>query len=343
MANNDTILFPVGRVVAGSLYEARDKDFEGKPLTVKHGPNAGQPRIEYSFGVAYPKVPGQHWANSEWGAQLWAIGHQINPRAGDPALGFVWKVADGDSTVKTRKGEGPANCEREGYPGHWIVYFANGFEPQIYDATGQTKLTTPGLVKRGYYVQVYASVKSNGSTANPGVFMNHNMIAFAAEGEEIFVGMDASAVGFGQGQALPAGARPVTPTPAQAAGLGAAPPPPAAPAVPAAPAPQATYAPPPAAPAPAPAPAAPVAVAPNPGMTAVPAPLAPAGHAAPPPTAPQASAPAAPPPPSAPPAPTSPSNGPQVTQKMVDSGYTYAVLQGAGWTDDQMRAQGYIV
>ena len=45
---------PVGRLVAGSLYKGQDKDAEGRPLVVKNGPQAGQPRLDFYFAIAIP-------------------------------------------------------------------------------------------------------------------------------------------------------------------------------------------------------------------------------------------------------------------------------------------------
>ena len=345
MAQAEKITFPIGRYVAGSLYTGRTVDADGNQLVFKTGQKAGQPRTDYSFGVAFAKVPGQHWASSEWGAKLWAMGHTVLANAGDRP-DFSWKVEDGDSTMINKKNR--RNCDRDGYPGHWIVFFTSIDKPAtIVNADGSQEINSPGLIKPGYYIQVAGDIKPNGSNSNPGLYVTPHFVAFSGacrEDQIISLGQDASSAGLGQ-SAAPAGMVAPPATPAQTAGIGA-PPPPAAPApAPVAP-PPAAVAPPVAAPAPAPVatyapPPAPVAIAPNPAMTAVPAPLAPAGHAAPPPTAPApVPAPAAP---SAPIAPTSLSSGPQMTATAIAAGYTYESLKGNKWTDDQMRAAGYLV
>ena len=48
---------PVGRLVGGSVYTAKTENYDGGPLVVKSGPNAGQPRLASSFGVAFPTHP----------------------------------------------------------------------------------------------------------------------------------------------------------------------------------------------------------------------------------------------------------------------------------------------
>lgn len=298
MSTRKDILFPIGRLVRGSLYKGQDKDAEGKPLVVKSGPNAGQPRLDFYFAVAIPKTPGQtHWAQTEWGAQIWAVGHAAFPQAAQ-APSFAWKVIDGDSTVPNKKGRKP--CDNEGYPGNWVVQFSSGFAPKIFTADGTQQITEADAVKLGYYVQVYGSCDGNGSQSQPGVFVNHSMVAMAGYGPEIVVGPDATAVGFGKGPA------PVGMMSAPAAGAFnpappvAAVPPPVAP-VPAAPPVMA-------------APPAPVAVAPNPAILMPPPPAA----------APQV--------PAAPPAVVMTAKAAGITyEQMVAGGWTHEALVQHGY------------
>lgn len=304
MSNAKTILTPVGRIVQGSLYKGNDKDAEGKPLVTKSGPNAGAARLDYYFAIAIPKIAGHtHWSQTDWGQLIWATGRAAFPQAAQSPT-FAWKVKDGDSTIPNRKGKRP--CDQEGFPGHWILSFSSGFPPKIYNANGTQQILEPDAVKPGYYVQVYGTLDGNGSTTQPGVYLNHNMVAFVAHGQEIYFGPDASAVGFGQNVQLPPGAS-ATPLPG---GFNPAPPVPGAP--PAAP----VYAAPPAAPVYAPPaipqPAAPVYVAPNPAVLAPPVPMAPVA----PPAAPVR----------------------RMTAKA--GGHSYETLIAGGWTDITLVQQG---
>ena len=43
------------RIVAGDLWNPNTKDAEGRPLVVKNGPNAGQPRQEWYIAAAVSK------------------------------------------------------------------------------------------------------------------------------------------------------------------------------------------------------------------------------------------------------------------------------------------------
>lgn len=207
MSQRVDILFPVGRLVQGDLYEANDKDAEGKPLVVKNGPNAGQPRVEYFIGVAIPK-DGRPWWETEWGKQIYQVGAQAFPTAANLPT-FSWKVMDGDdATVRVDKLGKPqkANNTKPGWPGCWVLRFASGFAPKVLTADGSREITEVGAVKCGYFVQVFGNAAGNGSNSNPGVRLNPNGVALAAYGEEIAQGRDMSQVGFGQGTVLPVGA-----------------------------------------------------------------------------------------------------------------------------------------
>ena len=196
---------PVGRIVMGNLYKANDKDADGKPLVVKSGPNAGQPRIQYFFALAIPKNPGEtHWAQTAWGKQIWAVGNQAFPNAAQSPA-FAWKIEDGDSVIPNKKGR--KACETEGFPGNWIIKFSSSFAPKIFrqEGAGYIPEVTVDYVKPGYFVEVNFTVDGNGSQQQPGVYINPNLVCFRAYGPEIISGPDVSACGFGQSP-LPAGA-----------------------------------------------------------------------------------------------------------------------------------------
>ena len=198
------ITTPVGRLVAGSPYKGSDKDAEGRPLVVKNGPDAGKPRLDFYFAVAIPKGAERHWAETEWGAKIWATGHQFLPHAGQMPT-FAWKITDGDSTIPNKKGKKPA--EREGYKGCWVLGFSSGYAPDCYTLVGQAKPTLlqgENGINLGDYVQVNGSVAGNGSTSQPGVYLNHNMLCLIGYGQRIVVGPDVDSAGFGG--ALPPGA-----------------------------------------------------------------------------------------------------------------------------------------
>ena len=324
MAERTNITSPVGRIVAGSLYRPNTTDFDGKPLVYKNGPDAGKPRVQYFIALAIPKNPGEsHWAHSEWGKQIWAVGHAAFPQAAQRP-DFSWKIEDGDSMIPNKRNRKPA--ENEGWKGNWIIKLASSFAPNIYRQEGNSwvQLTEPEAVKCGYFVQVAFSVDGNGQQNNPGVYLNPSMVAFRAYGPEIVFGPNVEDAGFGAA-ALPAGA---SLTPPAASTMPAAPP--AAGASPALP---------PAPPVPPMQPAAaappPVPVYPQSSFVQMPPPGAPSsvGNAAPP--SPPAGIPA--PPPSAIPA------SPSKRMTPAANGVTYEAYTAAGWTDAQLIANGLMV
>ena len=287
MAQKVNITSPVGRIVMGSLYDPCTTDAEGKPLVVKTGPNAGQPRVNYFFALAITKGAEPHWSHTPWGQQIWNVGNQAFPNAvQSPA--FAWKIEDGDSQIPNKNGRKP--CENEGWRGHWILKFSGGFTPKVYqqEGAGYVQVMQKDFCKPGYFVEVAFSVDGNGSQSQPGVYINHSMVCFRAYGPEISFGPDVASAGFGQsalpvGASMtpPAGAIPMPHAPAAAPALpgapvGYAPPPvpagiPQIPGVAPAPLPQGGFAPMPSGPVPdAPAP---IPVMPNTGFVQVPPPV----------------------------------------------------------------------
>jgi len=295
---------PIGRIVQGSLSKGQDKDADGKPLVAKSGVNAGKPLFKFYIAVAIPKTDKDkaHWAHSEYGAKILATGRAaFGPIADTPT--FAWKVEDGDSAVPNKRGN--KNCDREGFPGNWILNMSMSVEENIspiqcFNSDG-TMPMSPADIRCGDYVQVLVDCKGNGSTQNPGVYLNPRIVAFAGHGKAIISGPDVRTAGFG-GAVLPPGAS-ATPV----GGLpGASAPPPAAAAAPYAPAPlPGAYAPPPA------------AAAPNAAILGLPG---------------ASPAPAAPPPPAAGPVPTAKAAGATVEQ----------MLAWPGWTMETLKANGYI-
>jgi hypothetical protein len=188
------ILFPVGRMIGGSLYKAQPVlDNFGKPKL----DNAGAPRTEFNFGVAIPKTPGLHWSQETWGAQIKQTGDAAYPgQSSNPA--FAWKIIDGDSTVPNKKNRKP--CDQEGYRGSWVLWFKQSWCPKLVIADGSRELTEPDAIMPGYFVQVFGSVKGNAPSPTPGVFLNPIAVALAGYGERIeTISVDTAAVGFGAG------------------------------------------------------------------------------------------------------------------------------------------------
>lgn len=309
MTDQLDVTFPPGRLVQGSLYDLNDKDWQGKPLTIKTGANAGQPTKRSFIAVAIPKTPGMtHWATEPWGVGIWALGHASFPKGEAQAPSFAWKVEDGDSQVPNKKGR--KNCDSEGFPGNWVINISSSFLPKIVTAHGDP-FETPGAVKLGYWVRAIVRVQGNGQAGgNAGIYINPVAVVYVGIDKEIQTGPNVKALlAAAGGYALPAH---VQAAPVSVPAGSVSPPPPGAPASPPPPAGTAAAPPPPAA-APASPPPPSTPVAPSPGFTAPPPPPA------------TAAAPA----------------GPQMTAKA--GAYTYAQMIAAGWTDATLKANAYMI
>ena len=162
MADALQILLPPGRIILGDAYKGSDKDSKGVPRTVKSGPNKGQQVTQYFIGVAIPKAGEQAWWQTAWGQQIMAVGQQGFPNFfQNPA--FAWKIEDGDSTIPNKSNR--RMCDNEGAPGHWVLKFSSQFAPPVYQQPSPgvfEQVNQPGLIKTGWWIQVHASVKSNG-------------------------------------------------------------------------------------------------------------------------------------------------------------------------------------
>lgn len=318
------ITSPVGRIVMGSLYDPSTTDAEGKPLVVKTGPNAGQPRVNYFFALAIPKGAETHWAHTPWGQQIWNVGNQAFPNAAQSPA-FAWKIEDGDSQIPNKKGRKP--CENEGWKGHWVLKFSGGFAPKVYqqEGAGYVQVMQKDFCKPGYFVEVAGSVDGNGSQSQPGVYINHSMVCFRAYGPEISFGPDVASAGFGAAP-LPAGAS-MTP-PAGAIPMPQAPQMPGVPGAPLAPV-NVAYAQPAGVPQ---VPGVPAGSYATPVSPSSPIPVMPApGFVQMPPPAPAPMAP--------PPAPAIPVR--QMTA--AAQGVTYEAYVAAGWSDAQLVQNGLML
>lgn len=201
-----TILLPTGRLIGGDVYEKQTKDSAGNPLVHKRGPKAGQPRDQWFFGVAIPKGSEQHWSQTAWGQQVWAVGHAFKANAAN-IRDFAWKIVDGDDPSQHVDKDGQPR-ERRHLRGHWYVRLSSGFAPAVASLVGRQQPeydSTPGLIYPGCYVQVQITCDANGDQQKPGVYLNHRVVCLIGFGERIEGGQqDVSKIGFGG--PLPAGA-----------------------------------------------------------------------------------------------------------------------------------------
>lgn len=311
---------PVGRIVQGDPWEPNLTDQDGKPRVYDRGPKMGQPKPQWFIAVAIAKTdpawPAFYQMLLTEAATAWP---SLFPQGanGPCALPtFSFKIIDGDDAtphIDAKSGKSWRYCDKEGFPGHYVVKCSSGFAPKVYEEVPAgsgtfMEVTDKSRLKAGYYVRVAGQTSSNDQPTKPGIYVNLNMIQIVGQGPEITRGVDAATAFGGAGPAaLPPGATPLQP--AVAGGFTHAP----AAVVPPIPAPQA-----------APVPAVPA-------YPSNPAPVVPphTTYMTPPP------APVAPPPQPA---------GPTLTAagQAAFPGGTYAGFLAAGWTDDALRAAGYI-
>jgi hypothetical protein len=355
----------VGRIVYGSVWERRKKtDKKGNAVLVKSGPNAGQQRESCDFGVAYPKVLANGAPNTpflEWyksvidearaGYPQFFTGpiDAFTGKPGNTHPRMSFKISDGDGV----DGEGRPNNQKEGWAGHYVVHFSSNNPPRVFDINigldATQQLQDSSRVMPGDYVAVQGTCDANVGSETPGVYMNHQMVCFVGNGPRIVTGPKASDAfaGVMAGQMPPGcvpGATPATVAPAVSSPVVPAPVVPGVPTPPVAPVAH-----------------DPVTKATADGWVVHPsspthmykgqqvlliaevAALYPAPVAAPtPPTVPAAPvppvAPGIPAPPVAPVAPTK-----QLTPAAMAAGFTtYEAAIANHWTDDMLRAQGFL-
>jgi hypothetical protein len=168
------------------------------------------PRTESYLGVAIPKGPEQHWNQTEWGAAIWNKAATDWPRGESGAPSFAWKITDGDSQIPNKRGRKP--CEREGYPGHWVLQLSTGLPIKCYHAGKYEpihQIQDKNEIKPGDYCRVLVSVRGNGPSESPGMYLNPHLFELSRAGVEIILdtGPSAADVFGGAAPQIPAGAQ----------------------------------------------------------------------------------------------------------------------------------------
>lgn len=187
-----SILFPVARLVMGSLYEPITTDAEGKPLKDKNG-NLTE---KYYFAIAIKKGKEQHWSETLWGKQIWEIGQAAFPEGQANSPTFAWKIIDGDSQIPNKEGKKP--CSKAGHMGCWILNFSCfKIAPKLWTDRGEKALTEKNFITLGDFIEVFGNVSDNIPAKSPGVYLNHEHVCFVGYGEKIYFGTDIKSVGFG--------------------------------------------------------------------------------------------------------------------------------------------------
>ncbi len=195
---------PVGRFVSGDMTTKRDKDLNGRPVDPD--------KQRYEFGLAISKQePGMQHVFTTM-AQAAKDGYATRPDIQQRVdawfqtlSGYSMKISDGD---KPAASTGKVN---ENTAGHWVMWFSTALDIKACDQFGQH--IPIDTIKRGYFIDVAASVNVNNLTDhNAGLYLNPDAVRLIAEGDVIAGGVDLDTVMANAPAVptvLPPGARPI--------------------------------------------------------------------------------------------------------------------------------------
>lgn len=313
-----------GRLVQGdpcTLGPVQKDDRTGQPKMTKDG----QPLRQFFAAIAVPKDPAQRFAipgNPTYDEVKALLDNdarvswpqffgQRNPGLQYPTTlapdctnpKFANKIVDGDGFDE----KGQPNSAKDGWAGCWVIKCVTMFAPKVYEWTTsgwQETVHTGRKIKCGDFVTVSGDCTSNESTQTPGMYMNMDTVSFEQEGPAI-IGTN----NVDPNAALGSRGAPPNPPAGHAAAGGQHPPGNAG--------------------------AASAGGAAHGGQNSGTASGAYSGY-----RQPDAAA-GAPPPPAGAGAPPPPApSGPQMTAAATT---TYDAYRAAGWTDDQLRANGLML
>ena len=202
------ITTPVGRLVSGHPMVSHPVTDDKTGLPKMQRDNI-TPQVSFYFGLAIQKGAEQHWNQTEWGAKIWNEALAAWPNGETQQPTFSWKISDGDSTIPNKKMKKP--CDREGYPGHWVLHVSNGFPIKCfnrgnYEPTQQ--IQQKEMIKPGDYCRAVFTVTSNNSKQTAGMYLNPALFEMYQAGIEIQTesSVDASSTLGATVAQLPAGA-----------------------------------------------------------------------------------------------------------------------------------------
>lgn len=184
------------RLVQGHPLESQQRKKEGAPVFREDN----TPSMEVYFAIAVAKgaevqqapqlghQPQDAWKGTVWGAQIveraavdWPTGEYLNP------IGFAWKIEDGDSQFPNQNGK--KNCDREGFPGHWIIKGTTGLGIKVWDGTNPVgamrEIIDKNELKCGDYGSAAFQVKGNSPAKSKGMYINPTAFMFTRAGAQI--------------------------------------------------------------------------------------------------------------------------------------------------------------
>lgn len=199
----------VGRLVAGHpMISKPKKDNKNQQKYDKNN----DARVSFYCGFAIKKGAETTWKDTEWGRIIVQEATTGFPAGEYNHPAFAWKIDDGDSNVPNKKGKIP--CQREGWPGNWVLHLNNGYPFSCYH-DGKfdqfQSIQDKNEIKTGDYCQFVIFVQPNnvnGKVETDGVYLNPTLFNLVRAGERIVSANEPDAAEkFGAGGAsLPAGA-----------------------------------------------------------------------------------------------------------------------------------------
>lgn len=196
------IITPIGRLVGGHPMVANPV-IDDRTGHAKLQQDGVTPRTEVYIGLAVPKAGEAHWKQTEWGGKIYQQAVADWPAGEHGAPAFAWKITDGDSQVPNKRGRKP--CDREGWPGHWVLSLATGLPVKCYhsgkyDPTQQ--IQNKNEIKPGDYCRALIVCRGNAPSQSPGVYLNPSLFELSRAGQEIILESGPSAAdAFGGGAA----------------------------------------------------------------------------------------------------------------------------------------------
>jgi hypothetical protein len=176
------IMTPVGRLVAGHPMEFHGKTDSKTDQPILDKVTGLQATSMFS-ALAVPKGPEEHWNQTEWGAKVWQAGIECWTNNEHLAPAFAWKVRDGDSVIPNKYGDKP--CDKEGYPGHWIIGVNTSWAVPTYYPGRYNPIQAiqdPKEIKRGDYMRILINAVGNKPSQSPGVYLNPVMFELTRAG-----------------------------------------------------------------------------------------------------------------------------------------------------------------
>jgi hypothetical protein len=202
---------------------------DGTPLMEDYIAVAVQKGAEVQHAPTQQLQPQDAWRLTEWGQRVVARAQQDWPNGEWQMPAFAWKIEDGDSQIPNQKGK--KNCDREGFPGHWIIKGRTGWGIKCWNGSNpqgaMVEILDKEKIKTGDYCDAAFQIVGNGSTQTKGMYINPTHFVFTRAGDQIVTEVGSSAAElFGretQGLSPNAQGAPTGATPPPAAGTVTAP------------------------------------------------------------------------------------------------------------------------